>query len=116
MYVRLSMEPKVTIVFPNWNGFDDTVECLTSLRTLDYKNYNIVIVDNGSKNDEAKRLLSGGVFIKRGKGSGGEVSILTKKDSQGLSIQIRYNKQLKEGFEPEELPAQLELQRVYEPN
>ncbi len=50
------MLPKVTIVFPNWNGLDDTIECLTSLKDLDYPNYNIIVVDNGSRNNEAKTL------------------------------------------------------------
>ena len=52
----VKQEPKVAIVILNWNGFDDTVECLESLRKLDYSNYMIVLVDNGSEKEEGARL------------------------------------------------------------
>lgn len=49
--------PSVFIVTINWNGLEDTVECLESLHDLDYPNYKIVVVDNGSKNKEADKIL-----------------------------------------------------------
>lgn len=42
---------RVSIVILNWNGKDDTVECLASIRQLDYPNYDVVVVDNGSSDD-----------------------------------------------------------------
>jgi GT2 family glycosyltransferase len=43
--------PFVTCVMPNWNGKDDTLECLDSLSQLDYPKHRIeiIIVDNGSQ-------------------------------------------------------------------
>ena len=41
-------EPKVVIVILNWNGKRVTVECLDSLKGIDYGNYEILLVDNGS--------------------------------------------------------------------
>ena len=41
--------PKVFIVVLNWNGVKDTLECLESLSSLDYSNFEIIVVDNGSK-------------------------------------------------------------------
>jgi hypothetical protein len=41
--------PKVLIIVLNWNGKDDTLECLESVRRIDYSNFGIVVVDNGSK-------------------------------------------------------------------
>jgi GT2 family glycosyltransferase len=38
----------VAVVVLNWNGNDDTVECLRSLGQLDYPKVEIVLVDNGS--------------------------------------------------------------------
>ncbi len=38
----------VYIVILNWNGWEDTVECLTSCLKISYPNYRILIVDNGS--------------------------------------------------------------------
>jgi GT2 family glycosyltransferase len=40
--------PLVTIVVLNWNGRDDTLECLASVCEIEYSNYEIVVVDNGS--------------------------------------------------------------------
>ena len=40
--------PKVYVIVLNWNGKEDTLECLASVKQLDYSNYEIVLVDNGS--------------------------------------------------------------------
>jgi len=40
--------PKVSIVFVNWNAKKDTFELLDSLKKIEYPNYDIIIVDNGS--------------------------------------------------------------------
>lgn len=40
--------PQVTIILLNWNGLNDTLDCLESLGQLDYQNYEAVVVDNGS--------------------------------------------------------------------
>lgn len=45
------MLPKITIVILNWNGKQDTLECLESVVKIDYDNYQIVVVDNGSTDD-----------------------------------------------------------------
>lgn len=52
----MTIEPKVAVIILNYNGFDDTVECLKSLRNLEYNNYKIVLVDNDSANNEGERL------------------------------------------------------------
>lgn len=41
--------PRVAVIVVNFNGTDDTHQCLRSLRNLDYPNVEIVLVDNGSK-------------------------------------------------------------------
>lgn len=48
--------PRVAVIVLNWNGTDDTVECLESLRRLDYPNAEIVLVDNGSRPPAAEEL------------------------------------------------------------
>lgn len=40
--------PQVMIIVLNWNGLNDTLDCLESLEQLDYQNYKVVVVDNGS--------------------------------------------------------------------
>ncbi len=48
--------PKVSIIVLNWNGYKDTVECLDSLKEIDYPNYEIIIIDNGSSDDSVKKI------------------------------------------------------------
>lgn len=40
--------PVVFIILVNWNGLDDTLECIESIKKSRYTNYKIVVVDNGS--------------------------------------------------------------------
>jgi len=48
--------PLVVIVVLNWNGLQDTLECLDSLSGLEYANVRVVVVDNGSEVNEADLL------------------------------------------------------------
>ncbi len=48
--------PKVTVVIINWNGLADTSECLESVRTIMYPNYQTIVIDNGSPADDAHVL------------------------------------------------------------
>ncbi len=54
----LATAPKVSIVILNWNGYDVTSECLISLSKIDYPNYEIVLVDNGSADGSPDRLAA----------------------------------------------------------
>jgi GT2 family glycosyltransferase len=47
---------KVSIIILNWNGFEDTVECLESLKKITYPNYEVILVDNGSRGNDAQVL------------------------------------------------------------
>lgn len=40
--------PQVAIIVLNWNGLNDTLECLESLSHLDYPFYEVIVVDNDS--------------------------------------------------------------------
>jgi len=48
--------PKVFIIILNWNGWQDTIECLESLRIISYPNYSVVIVDNDSQDDSVAKI------------------------------------------------------------
>jgi GT2 family glycosyltransferase len=52
------MTPRVTVVVLNWNGWKDTVECVASLRRLDYADFHILVVDNGSTDGSQQHLLA----------------------------------------------------------
>jgi GT2 family glycosyltransferase len=48
--------PKIAIVVLNWNGWEDTRECLESLRRLTYPSYAVYVVDNGSTDSSPERI------------------------------------------------------------
>lgn len=48
----------IAIILVNWNGADDTIECLESLLRLDRDDFRIIVCDNGSSEDLGARLRS----------------------------------------------------------
>lgn len=48
--------PKVSIVVLNWNGLENTLECIESLSKTNYPNYEIIVVDNGSSDGSSQTL------------------------------------------------------------
>ena len=48
------MKNNVWIIVLNWNGPDDTVECVESCLKIDYEPYQILIVDNHSTNNSVE--------------------------------------------------------------
>lgn len=52
----INPSPKVAIIILNWNGWKNTIECLESLYQIDYPNYEIILVDNGSKDGSVEKI------------------------------------------------------------
>ncbi|CAI1492439.1 protein of unknown function [Thermococcus nautili] len=50
------MYPHISIIILNWNGWRDTIECLESVYQLDYPYYDVIVVDNGSKDESIQRI------------------------------------------------------------
>jgi len=48
--------PRVCIVVLNWNGIGDTLECLESIHRLEYPDFGVIVVDNGSRDGSAAIL------------------------------------------------------------
>lgn len=62
--------PRVYIIILNWNGWEDSIECLESVMRQDYPNYQIVLCDNASTDQsllhisewaEGKQILRDGI-------------------------------------------------------
>ncbi|HTX61748.1 MAG TPA: glycosyltransferase family 2 protein [Methanobacterium sp.] len=50
------MHPLVSIVILNWNGWQDTLECLESLYQIQYPNYQVILVDNHSQDQSLQKI------------------------------------------------------------
>src|ERR1041385_1636497 len=50
-------QPRVSIVILNWNSDQVTLDCLLSLQKIDYPNFEMVVVDNGSVDGSPAKLL-----------------------------------------------------------
>ncbi|MHA1696608.1 MAG: glycosyltransferase family 2 protein [Candidatus Helarchaeota archaeon] len=50
--------PHVSIIILNWNGWEDTIECLESLYRIDYPNYDVILVDNASSDNSIAKIES----------------------------------------------------------
>jgi len=78
--------PKVAIIIVNWDGWEDTIECLESLYRIDYPNYEIIIIDNHSQDDSVRRI--------KDYSEGKELTIIENEDNYGFAegnnIGIRY--------------------------
>lgn len=48
--------PRVTIILVNYNNYNDTIECIKSLDTVNYPSFNVLVVDNHSPNDSILKL------------------------------------------------------------
>ncbi len=51
--------PLIEIVIPNWNGFHLLAHCLDSLRRQTCKDFSVTVVDNGSQDDSAEKIIKG---------------------------------------------------------
>lgn len=47
---------RVAVVVLNWNGWRDTLICVKSLQKLNYPNYDLVVVDNGSTDGSQNQI------------------------------------------------------------
>jgi GT2 family glycosyltransferase len=50
------MSFRVAIIILNWNGWEDTVECLESLFRMNYIDYDVIVVDNASEDDSIQKI------------------------------------------------------------
>ncbi len=48
--------PFVSIIVLNWNGGNDTIECVASLLKITFTKFNLIIVDNGSDDSSVEKI------------------------------------------------------------
>ncbi len=86
----VSEKPHVVIILVNYNGTDDTHECIASLLENTYPNYSIVVVDNNSREEQVNKLKSDS-FINSNS------TVIYESENSGFSegnnVGIRYAKE-----------------------
>lgn len=48
--------PYVSVIIPCYNLQDFIVDCIISVEEQTYKNFEIIVIDDGSKDESAKRI------------------------------------------------------------
>lgn len=80
--------PKVAIIILNWNGAQDTIECIDSLLGLTYPDFRVIVVDNASPEDDVQMLR---------KRYGTKIDIIRNEKNEGYAegnnIGIRFARQ-----------------------
>lgn len=56
MIPEMGDQPKVGIVLLNWNSYEDTARCLSSIQESEYDNKFVIVIDNGSSDKSGDRL------------------------------------------------------------
>lgn len=54
--IMVSTAPQVSIIVLNWNGWEDTIECLESIYRINYPSYNVLVVDNNSTDGSIEQI------------------------------------------------------------
>jgi len=87
-------QPLVSIMILGWNNYSDVINCLNSLVKITYQNYNVVLVDNGSREVNFDKFIS---HLKRSKTKyiifDGEISQVKKPKSRDNRLFIIKSKQ-----------------------
>lgn len=50
------IDSKITVIILNWNGKKDTLECLDSVYKMNYPHLEVIVVDNGSRDNSAEAI------------------------------------------------------------
>ena len=53
---RAKPRPKISVVIPNWNGWTHLEGCLGTLQAQSYRNFEIIVVDNGSADESVAQV------------------------------------------------------------
>src|SRR5579862_243943 len=54
--IRVNLDPQVSCVVLNWNGWRDTLDCLEALKESAYPRLRLIVVDNGSTDGSVARI------------------------------------------------------------
>lgn len=68
----------IPIIILNWNGLDDTLECIPSVLAQSYPNFHIYLVDNGSRPEQVQPLIE--IY-----GAQDKLTLIQNQENQGFT-------------------------------
>ena len=78
---------KIALVLLHWNNAPDTLECLESLGLLDYPDYEVIVVDNGSTDGSLEKIRAQypqHTFVENGENLG-----FAEGNNRGLEVGLK---------------------------
>jgi len=54
----MKINAQLAIILVNWNGTEDTINCIESIHRSTFKDYIIIVVDNGSDEPQIQKLVN----------------------------------------------------------
>jgi len=83
-------EPDVAIIILNWNGLALTKSCLKSIAEQSYKNYRIIVIDNGSVDGSQAWLEKQEVILIKNRKNKGFARGINKGLKEALELNVKY--------------------------
>lgn len=82
---------RTLVVVLNWNGLDDTLDCLTALEAQTHDAFDVLVIDNGSVGDDVARLRE----------RGGSFTLHTEPTNLGFAggVNVGIRRALAEGYD-----------------
>ena len=77
--------PKITIIIINYNTEKETIKCLKSLQKLNYKNFEVILIDNASNNFNKIEI-----WIKKYKNQNKNIKIYKLKYNNGFTGGVNF--------------------------
>lgn len=61
---NIEYQYEISVIIPNWNGINYLPECLSSLQKQTFKNYEVIVIDNGSRDNSVNFIKTEYPWIK----------------------------------------------------
>ena len=96
------IQSNICIILVNWNGGDDTIECLETLTRLNYQNYQIVVCDNQSSDSSIEKIQqwAGGNYLPFFSKESITNNLLASKRPAEISIQTVERARVEDASDP----------------
>lgn len=110
------MEETTTVIIPNYNGVKFMEECISALKAQTYRNFKLLVVDNGSSDGSVEWLKEhriDTIYLKENTGFSGAVNIGIKASSTPYVLLLNNDTRVDEYFIAEMVRAVEQSPRIF---